>query len=108
MSLRLAIAGVVLIAFLALGALYYRETAKTARLEAENAALTRSVAVLEHTAAQSRAAAKVAKAYAERAEQKALEYERVKDAFRTGDFDDVALPDDFRRLLDRILRRPGR
>ena len=45
----------------------------------------------------------VARAEADRVAVKAAELEQIKDAFRTGDFN-APLPDDFRALLNRILR----
>lgn len=77
--------------------------ATNAKLTTENAALSRSVDALRDQAAAARLAADVARAEAERQRTLAAEYEQVKDAFRKGDFD-APLPDDFRVLLDRILR----
>lgn len=86
------------------GALWW-QSGRIDALRDDNASLTRSNEALETARTQARLAASVARAEADRQRAKATEYEHVKDAFRKGDFD-APLPDDFRALLDRILR-PG-
>ena len=92
-----------LVACLGLGAALWWQSSRVADLKADKARLERSVQNLEAARAQARTAASVAQAEAERQRALAAEYEQVKDAFRDGDFN-APLPDDFRRLLDRILR----
>ncbi|MBY5988225.1 hypothetical protein [Roseovarius atlanticus] len=92
-----------LVACLGLGGALWWQSDRVAGLEADKARLERSVQSLEAARAQARTAARVAQAEAERQRALAIEYEQVKDAFREGDFD-APLPDDFRDLLDRILR----
>lgn len=104
MSRILAIAlGVALIAVMGLSILLKWQGTTIDRLRADNASLTRSVEILNISRQQARTAAEVARAEAQRQSVKAKEYEQVKDAFRKGDFD-APLPDDFSRLLDRVLR----
>lgn len=94
-----------LLACLGLGAALWWQSGRVAGLQADKARLERSVQSLEAARAQARTAARVVQAEADRQRALAIEYEQVKDAFREGDFD-APLPDDFRVLLDRILR-PG-
>lgn len=72
------------------------------RLEADNARLAREVQTLTVARQQAREAARVAEAYRQAAEARAADYERVRDAFRKGDFD-VPLPPEFRAALDGLL-----
>lgn len=92
-----------LVACLGLGVALWWQLGRVAGLQADKARLERSVQNLEAARAQARTAARVAQAEAKRQRALAAEYEQVKDAFREGDFN-APLPDDFRRLLDRILR----
>lgn len=92
-----------LVACLGLGAALWWQSSRVAGLQADKARLERSVQNLEAARAQARTAARVAQAEAERQRALAAEYEQVKDAFREGDFN-APLPDDFRVLLDRVLR----
>lgn len=92
-----------LLGCLSLGSALLWQTSRVAGLEADKARLERSVQSLEASREQARLAARVARAEAQRQAELAFEYEQVKDAFRKGDFD-APLPDDFRVLLDRILR----
>ncbi|WP_421998248.1 hypothetical protein [Roseovarius confluentis] len=94
-----------LVACLGLGAALWWQSSRVAGLRADKARLERSVQTLEVARAQAASAARRARAEADRQAKLAAEYEQVKDAFREGDFN-APLPDDFRRLLDRILR-PG-
>lgn len=71
-------------------------------LEAQNAALTRSMAALERQAAQARLAADVARAEAERFAAKAQEYDALREALIKGE-QDAPLPDWFRDYLDQLL-----
>lgn len=100
------ILGAALVAVLGLSVVLWWQIGTVDRLRDDNARLTRSVAALEQSRAQAREAAAVARAEAERQEARAKEYEQIKDAFREGNFN-APLPDDFRRLLDRLLRREG-
>lgn len=75
-----------------------------ASLTAQNASLTRSVAVLEDQAAQSRLAADVAQAAAQRERARAAEYDALREALIDGD-DDAHLPPWFRSYLDDLLGR---
>ncbi|QFT81151.1 hypothetical protein FIU89_11075 [Roseovarius sp. THAF27] len=92
-----------LLACLGLGGALWWQSSRVDGLKADKARLERSVQSLEAARAQARTAARVARAEADRQAKLAAEYEQVKDAFREGDFD-APLPDDFRDLLDRILR----
>lgn len=75
-----------------------------AALQAENASLTRSVAALEQQAAQSRLAADVARAAAQRERERAAEYDALREALIDGD-EDADLPTWFRSYLDDLLGR---
>lgn len=97
-ALAVAVAAVVALA----GALYW-QTGRVSDLRADNARMRAAVVVLERAREQSQAAAAVAQQEALRQKAKADEYEQVKEAFRKGDFN-APLPDDFRVLLERVLR----
>lgn len=94
-----------LLGVLTLSGLLYASQATNAALSRDNASLTSSLAAMKQQAERSEEAKRVARAEAARAQEKAAEYEQVKDAFRKGDFN-APLPDDFRALLDSILH-PG-
>lgn len=100
------ILGAALVAVLGLSGALWWQSGTVDRLREDKASLTRSVVALEQSRDQAREAAAVARAEAERQEARAKEYEQIKDAFREGNFN-APLPDDFRRLLDRLLRREG-
>jgi septal ring factor EnvC (AmiA/AmiB activator) len=101
--IRAYLAGGILAAFLALAGGLWWQSSTIGVLRDDNARLTRSAAALEDARAQARLAATVAQAEAGRQRAKAAKYEQVKEAFRQGDFN-ATLPDDFRVLLNRILR----
>jgi len=101
--IRAYLAGGILAAFLALAGGLWWQSSTIGNLRDDNARLTRSAAALEDARAQARLAATVAQSEAARQRAKAAQYERVKDSFREGNFD-APLPDDFRVLLNRILR----
>ena len=104
--IRAYLAGGIAAAFLALAGGLWWQSSTIGNLRDDNARLTRTAAALEDARAQARLAATVAQSEADRQRANAVEYEQVKDAFRKGGFD-VPLPDDFRVLLNRILR-PGK
>lgn len=74
-----------------------------AGLQIEVASLERSVATLQGAVTQARNAADVAKATADRERAKNVEFERLRDAFRSGN--DEALPCWFRNGVADVLGR---
>jgi len=75
---------------------------QNAALIAENASLSRSIAVLEDSRAQARLAADVARAEAQRERKKAAEYDALRKALIDGD-EDAELPPFFRDWLSDLL-----
>lgn len=78
--------------------------ADKARLVAENARLTRELAVQERVAAQAQEARAVADAHARRTRAKADEYDKLREALLKGD-DDAPIPAFLCDYLNRLL--PG-
>lgn len=75
-----------------------------AALQAENASLARSMAVLEGERQQARLARDVARAEADRVRVRAAEYDALREALIDGGEDQV-LPEWFKEYLKRLLER---
>lgn len=88
-----------LVAVLALGAALWFQTTRVSSLEADNARLERSVAALEMRASQAREALEVARAAQKRQEERAAEYDAIREALLRGEFDDAPLPEWFVSVL---------
>lgn len=75
---------------------------QNAALSAENASLSRSIAVLEDSRAQARLAADVARAEAQRERDRAVEYDAFREALIEGN-EDAELPEWFQGWLRELL-----